>query len=92
MEINDHQGLRMSLKGRLPMEHSTCGAWPVWHGLRNRVVLQFPLVARLHPSLHDALAKNNVHDSNRLTHQINPFRHLKQQRKHHSIRASHQAI
>ena len=46
-----------------------------------------------YPSLHDALANNNVHDSNRLQNHTprNPFRHLKQQRKHHSIRASHQA-
>ena len=47
-----------------------------------------------YPSLHDALANSNVHDSNRLQNHTprNPFRHLKQQRKHHSIRPSHQAI
>ena len=46
-----------------------------------------------YPSLHDALANNNVHDSNRLQNHTprNPFRHLNQQRKHHSIRPSHHA-
>ena len=47
-----------------------------------------------YPSLHDALANSNVHDSNRLQNHTprNPFRRLKQQRKHHSIRPWHQAI
>ena len=46
-----------------------------------------------YPSLHDALANNNVHDSNRLQNHTprNLFRHLKQQRKHYSVRPSHQA-
>ena len=40
-----------------------------------------------YPSSHDALANNNVYDSNRLQNHTprNPFRSLKQQRKHHSI-------
>ena len=55
--------------------------------------LSFCRGADSYPSLHDVVANNNLHGSNRLQNHtpLNPFRHLKQQRKHHSIRPSHQA-